>query len=331
MEPPKKKPGKSILYVVTKGNWGGAQRYVHDLATAAKAAGYSVAVAYGEPGLLETRLKETGIDTHVINSFQRDVALLQDLNGFREVYGLLKKLRPDVVHLNSSKAGGVGALAACFARIPRIIFTCHGLPWDEDRGALAKFTIYLATWATCLLSHEVVCVSRDNYERARKLPFCRNKVHLIYNGIDLHMAFGTGDIIRNAFPIGTRITGTVGELTKNKNQIALIEAARKDPSLFIAIVGEGELRGMLTAKIKEYGLTDRVKLFGFMPATEVMRGFDTFALPSIKEGLAYVVLEARVAGLPIEANRVGGVGEAIDLPLAEFSLQNMTAKTLALY
>jgi glycosyltransferase involved in cell wall biosynthesis len=68
-----------------------------------------------------------------------------------------------------------------------------------------------------------------------------------------------------------------------------------------------------------------------MPATEVMRGFDTFALPSIKEGLAYVVLEARVAGLPIEANRVGGVGEAIDLPLAEFSLQNMTAKTLALY
>ena len=68
---------------------------------------------------------------------------------------------------------------------------------------------------------------------------------------------------------------------------------------------------MLEAKIKEYKLENRIKLFGYLPASEVLRGFDVFALPSLKEGLPYVLLEAKLAGLPIVANRVGDVAEIL--------------------
>jgi glycosyltransferase involved in cell wall biosynthesis len=76
----------------------------------------------------------------------------------------------------------------------------------------------------------------------------------------------------------------------------------------------------------------RVNLFGYLPAANVLKGFDTFALPSLKEGLPYVLLEAKQAGLPIVANRVGGVGEILDAKdLREFSLEQMVKKTAQLY
>jgi glycosyltransferase involved in cell wall biosynthesis len=100
----------------------------------------------------------------------------------------------------------------------------------------------------------------------------------------------------------------------------------------VAIVGEGEDRSRLEATIQEYGLESRVKLFGFIPALEVLRGFDVFALPSLKEGLPYVLIEAKAAGLPIVANRVGGVGEILDAPdMNEFSLDRMVEKTIEVY
>lgn len=319
-----------VLYIITKANWGGAQRYVFDLATNLPPE-FKVSVAYGQPGLLAQRLQEAGIETHPIRSLQRDVSAWADLQSFFELYRLVLKLNPDVVHLNSSKAGAVGALAAWLAGARRIVFTAHGWPFNEPRGALSRALIWLASWATALLCDTVIAVSQSELHAVRRMPFCKHKVVCIYNGIDLGMQFGSGERIRAAFPAGALIVGTVGELTRNKNQIELIERAKKDPAIYVAIVGEGELRPMLEEKIQAYGLQERVKLFGFMPAAEVLKGFDAFALPSLKEGLGYVILEARAAGLPIEANRVGGVGEALDKPLSEFALERMVEKTITTY
>jgi glycosyltransferase involved in cell wall biosynthesis len=88
---------------------------------------------------------------------------------------------------------------------------------------------------------------------------------------------------------------------------------------------------MLEQKIKEYGLTGRVKLFGFLPAAEVLKGFDTFALPSLKEGLPYVLLEAKAAGLPIVASQVGGIPEILQGKIEDFTLERMVKETAALY
>ncbi|MDO8518508.1 MAG: glycosyltransferase [bacterium] len=322
---------KKILYVITKSNWGGAQRYVFDLATNLPKDAFEVSVVFGGSGLLTLKLQEAGTMIYHSESLGRDVSIGKDIKSFFELYRLFKKIRPDIVHLNSSKAGGLGALAARIAGVKKIIFTAHGWPFREQRIILVGGTVWLASWFTALLSTKVICVSNYDLGQARQMPFIGHKTIRIYNGIDQAMVFESGDIIRNAFPTGVKITGTVGELTKNKNQQALIEEAKQNSTLYVAIVGEGEERAALEKKIKEYRLENRVKLFGFMPAAEVLKGLDTFALSSIKEGLPYVLLEARVAGLPIVANRVGGIPEALDVDLKEFSLERMLEKTLALY
>lgn len=324
-------PKKRVMFVITKGNWGGAQRYVYDLAMALPSDRYEVSVAFGVPGLLATRLTEAGIRTHIIHSLARDLSLTGDARSFAELVRTFRNERPDVVHLNSSKAGGVGALAARIAGVPRIVFTAHGWPFSEQRGLAWRTFALLGSWATALLSHTVIVVSGKDLELGRKLPFCASKMHLVYNGI-APQGLSDGSVIRQAFPAGVHITGTIGELTANKNQISLVEAARANPDLYIAIVGEGEERAHLETAIHTAHLEDRVKLFGFLPAREALRGFDTFTLPSLKEGLPYVLLEAKAAGLPITANRVGGVGEILDAPdMSRFTFEHMLSETLAVY
>lgn len=329
METPAK---KKILFVITKSNWGGAQRYVYDLATALPKESFQVAVALGGTGELKSKLEEAGISVMPLSHVQRDISARRDVSGFLSLYKTICAYKPDIVHLNSSKAGGLGALASRLCGVRRIVFTAHGWPFAEKRNLLWRLFALAASWITALLSHLVIVVSQHDLQIGKRLLFVGNKVHLIYNGIDPTIMLGSGDVIRRAFPQGVRITGTVGELVANKNQISLIEQAKNNPDMFVAIVGEGEDRAMLEANIKKYGLEERVKLFGFIPAQEVLRGFDVFALPSIKEGLPYVLLEAKAAGLPIVANRVGGVGEILDAKdMSEFSLEQMVQKTCALY
>lgn len=321
-----------VLYIITKSNWGGAQKYVFDLATNLPKSDFGVVVAYGERGRLAEELAAANIETREIASLGRDVAVVSDIKSFFALLKCIREVRPDVVHLNSSKAAALGALGARLAGVPNIIFTVHGWPFKESRNVLAKVLIWKISWLTALCSHKVICVSDYDLHIARNMPLIGNKAVRIYNGIDQPMTLGSGEVVRRAFPVGAHITGTIGELNKNKNQQALIEEARNNSAMYVAVVGEGEDRTMLENKIKEYGLESRVKLFGFVPAREALKGFDTFALPSLKEGLPYVLLEAKLAGLPIEANRVGGAGEILDAKdMSQFSLERMVEQTMRLY
>ena len=322
---------KKVLYGITKNApFGGAQRYVFDLIAGAHASGYEVVCMAGGTGGLKEKLSMLGIRTLSVSGLVRDVGG-SDLSAFWSIYTHIKREQPDVLHLNSSKMGALGALAGRLLGVSTIIYTDHGWAFKENRPLYQRTLIWLISWFTALLCHKLIAVSNFELHATRSLPFSGRKVVRIYNGIDLPMHFESGDSIRKAFPPGVKITGTVGELTRNKNHIALLTEARAKPDMYVAIVGEGELRPLLEQKIKEYGLEARVKLFGYKPATEVMKGFDVFALPSIKEALGYVILEARAAGLPILAKPVGGMKEAIEVPLEEFSKEEMIKNTLALY
>ncbi len=179
---------KRVLIVVTKSNFGGAQRYVYDLATNLPPQDFDITVAFGpgpdgKPGKLSSMLFQKGIRTVLIPELARDVRLSDDIRATRALLSLFKKERPDVVHLNSSKAGGLGALAARLAGVPRILFTSHGLPFDEKRAPFVRVLVTLATWATMMLAQVTIAVSEDTFNRARRFPLLRKRIVLIRNGI----------------------------------------------------------------------------------------------------------------------------------------------------
>ena len=137
-----------VLFVITKSNWGGAQRYVYDLATALLRENYEVAVAVGGQGLLAENLKMAGIRVVGIPHLERDVNFFKELFSTLYLWKIFKSEQPDIIHLNSSKVGGLGAIAARTLKLwdswdrkgtgraewnPRIIFTVHGWGFNERR------------------------------------------------------------------------------------------------------------------------------------------------------------------------------------------------------
>lgn len=313
-----------ILFVITKSNFGGAQKYVYDIATGLSPEHFEVTVASGGAGLLLDKLKAHNIRTITIPSLFRDISITKEFSSFRELYHLLKSERPDVVHLNSSKVGGIGALAGRSADIPRIIFTAHGWAWHEEhRSALQKITIKCASWATMMLSHTTIAVSKAVYDDTRHFPFVAKKIALIKNGIGAisftekhaaraHLFTQTGATIDDSI----FLIGTVAELHKNKGLIYAVDAMKtlttKYPHIRYVVMGSGEDRALLEARIKQHELQKHVFLLGFVDhASQNLSALDCFLLPSLKEGLPYVLLEAGQAKLPVVATEIGGIPDCI--------------------
>jgi glycosyltransferase involved in cell wall biosynthesis len=81
----------------------------------------------------------------------------------------------------------------------------------------------------------------------------------------------------------------------------------------VFILGEGENRIKLGHAIATHHLEDRISLVGFVPnASQYLKAFDIFVLPSLKEGLPYTLIEAMHAKIPIISTRVGGVPDLIE-------------------
>lgn len=306
-----------VMYVITKTNWGGAQRYVYDLAVAAKKQGFDVHVAGGGSGELLTRLTDAGVPTSSITAFSRDVHLLQEIQAFFELLTLFKKERPRVVHLNSSKAG-IAALAARFARVPHIIFTVHGWAWNEKRPLLQKILITFVYWITLLLCHRSILVSKEAKRQARLLPFVQRKMTIIHNGVHPITYLSREEARKKLLPESKKSfwIGTIGELHPIKGHALLIEAfehfAPDFPDSELVIIGEGEERTNLERLMRIEGVSGSTHLVGNIPeAATYLRAFDLFVLPSRSEGLPYVILEAGQAGLSVLATSVGGIPEAI--------------------
>lgn len=313
---------KKVLLVITKTNFGGAQRYVFELATALRAHGYSVAVAGGNPGLLMEKLGAAGIETFTIAGAQRDIDIVKEFTALRSLYTIIKDYNPDIIHLNSSKMGVLGSLIARLCGVPKIVFTAHGWPFFESRPWWWKIMAWSGSYLTTLLAHQTIVVSRHDLRHAA-MPGVRSKLTHIYPSIE-------------DFPTSTRENsrssllsekaglhshhiwlGAVGELTRNKNHTTAIDAVAEfnenhTTKVVFCIIGEGELRRELEEQIELRGMRDYIFLVGQKDnARQYLPAFDMFLMPSLKEGLPYSLLEAGSLGLPCIVSFVGGLPEVV--------------------
>ncbi len=307
-----------ILYVITKSNWGGAQRYVYDLATTLPRDQFEVAVVVGNDGLLVDRLHSAHVRVISIAHLQRDISLVKDLKVFRELYRIFKEERPHIVHLNSSKIGGLGGLAARFTHIPYIIFTAHGWAFNEKRPFWQRILLYVSYVITIILTDKTICVSDAVFHDIHNAPGISNKLKIIHLGIASSIYKTREEARRLLSPNNTKRqwVGMVSELHPTKcieDAIAAIEKLKERyPDILLLVAGNGKYRAFLEKEIKRQDVSKNVCLLGFIPEVATyMKAFDIFIFPSHTEALGYALLEAGAAALPVVATSVGGIPEVI--------------------
>ncbi|MFH1192076.1 MAG: glycosyltransferase family 4 protein [bacterium] len=132
----------------------------------------------------------------------------------------------------------------------------------------------------------------------------------------------------------TQVIGTVANLYENKGLKYLIEAAKiiinDMPNCLFILIGEGELKNKLRKLISDNKLQNNFFILGrVQDAYKYFRAFDAFCLPSIKEGLAYTLVEALMAGLPIVATNVGGNPEIVKNKVNGFLVNSRDKNALA--
>lgn len=296
-----------MLILITLAEPGGAQTYVAHLLPALATRCEVVVAAYGD-GPLRDAAREAGVGYVGLRHVQRALHPGRDLLGLFELMALIRRVRPDLVHANSSKAGVLGRLAAALMRVPVRVFTVHGWAFKAYAGVTAR----LYRWADRLmdpLTSATICVSETERAAGLAARTCRaSSTVVIPNAVDVDAAPRArhdGDPPRIV---------TVGRLAAPKDALTLVRAlAALGPMPFSALlVGDGPDRPEVEAEVRSLALEDRVELAGSradVPA--LLAAADVFVLSSRSEGAPFSILEAMAAGLPVVASDVGGVGELV--------------------
>lgn len=325
------KEKRKILYIITKSVWGGAGKYVSDLAVNLPNSEFETFVAAGGKGELAEKVANAGLSYHEIKNFQKDVNVFKDFLAIFEIFKLLKEIKPDIIHVNSSKAGGIAGIASfCYSLLVIRyslfkVFTAHGWAFHEDKPQWKIFLIKILSRLTCFFYDKIICVSEFDRQSAIKNKIAlAEKLITIHNGIKIDdYNFLQQQKARERLELGNSVSkseiwiGTIGEFTKNKGHKYLIDAVHKlhlptgetetkNCKLKTIIIGWGE-------EITNYKFENNIFLIdNLSPAAPYLKAFDIFVLPSLKEGLPYVILEAGLAELPVIASDTGGISEIIE-------------------
>lgn len=285
---------KRLLIVITLAETGGAQSYVAHLLPALTER-YDVVVAAHGPGPLEEAARRSGARFVPLQHVRRRIGP-RDLAGVVELFRLFRRERPDIVHLNSSKVGTLGRIAAFLARVPVRVFTVHGWSFSPHTGATA--TAYRALERLLAPLAWTICVSKGDEAKA---PWLNGRAVVIPNAVDV-----------GAIPLASTNGGppaivSVVRLVVPKDFWTLADAFRAlQPGSFRAtVVGDGPQRTLIRdiPGVELLGERDDVP--------EILAGADVFVLSSLSEGMPIAVLEAMAAGLPVVATAVGGVPEVV--------------------
>ena len=312
-----------ILYLITQSSWGGAQKYVFELAQALQNEN-EIVVACGGKGELAEKLKQENIKIISLKYLKRDISFYSDIKAYFEIKKMLKSEKPDIAHLNSSKAGILGSFAA--RKLPiKVIYTVHGAVFTAAFNKMYRMIFkFLEKW-TAKYKDKIIIVSENDKRLWLANKLCnKEKLVTIYNGINLKeeenflakekaLMFLTKQFDDLN---GKRVIGSIANFYAEKNIFFLISSFKKliqeKEDLMLVIIGDGRERKKIEICIQEKELQGRVLLLGFIEnASQYLKAFDIFVLPSKKEGFPFVLLEAFLAKVPIIASDVGGIPEMV--------------------
>ena len=259
----------------------------------------------------------------------RVIAPLQDFASLWRLWRAIRRLGPAVTNVGTPKAGLLGGLAAWLNRVPCRFYTLHGLRFETTKGFRRRLLIYAERLA-CRLAHRVICVSQSVRERAIACGLTDPERAFVFgsgscNGVNAsHFAATPETMTRTAelrrklgIPPQAPVVLFVGRFTCDKGVPELTEAFSKlldgFPELRLVLVGCFEEGDPLPVSLRrDLEAHPQVISAGAVPDTAPYYAMaDVLVLPSHREGLPTVVLEAQAAGRPVVGACATGIVDVI--------------------
>jgi len=242
----------------------------------------------------------------------------QPFKLYPQVYRLLKKLKPDVLH-SCNLAAMEFAPVAALARVPLRVHAEHGWDVGELDGQNSRYRLLRRLYKPFV--HEFIAVAEPQKDYLQhSIGVAPEHLHVIPNGVDTERfrPRRDDDALPAGFPFRRGehwIIGTIGRQAAVKNPLLLVDAfiqlmqsnAPGIETMRLMMVGDGPLYESIVQRIAEAGLNDKAWLTGVRAdVPELLRAMDCFVLPSLSEATSCTLQEAMATGLPIIATQVGG-------------------------
>ncbi len=285
--------------------------------------GYTVEVACFTQDWQES-IEREGIKTHPISAFNRKMDPLSDIKAIFQIISLLRHEKFDIVHTHTPKPNLYGRVASRLMGVPVVIGMEHGFYFYNMSGLLRKL-YKCVSWVGALFSNSTIVINDDDFNLAlrEKIIAPKKTVPLLSGlGVDINRfdKSADGNIIRVefGFPDDAVIVAYVGRLTQEKGCLDLIYAAEKVvrtiPESYFLFVGpsESDIGKVLKHLVELKNMTRNVLFTGpRSDIPEIFAAIDILVLPSYREGLGMVLLEAAAAGIPAVATNVRGCKDVI--------------------
>jgi glycosyltransferase involved in cell wall biosynthesis len=307
------------VHIITRLDFGGAQGNTLYTAAHLDQERFDAVIIAGRGGALQDQAAPSR--TSFAENLVRPISPLKDLAAFFELRALLKRLRPEIVHTHSSKAGILGRLAAASAGVPVIVHTFHGFGFHPLQNFFKRGLYILLEKLCARLSSALIFVSRSNMATARAAGIGAPKQYrLIRSGVKLSAYPARIDraAVRGALGLAPEdlVVLSIGNAKPQKNPGHFLEAAARLAPVFPAarfvFVGGGEALEDLRAQARARGLAKSCLFTGWRSdSADLLAAADVFALVSLWEGLPRALVEAMKTGLPSVCYATDGVTDIL--------------------
>ncbi|HSL73187.1 MAG TPA: glycosyltransferase [Ilumatobacteraceae bacterium] len=291
-----------VLHVITKGDVGGAQTHVVELAAEQHRRGTTVHVAAGCDGPAMDRLREAGIEVTILDHLGHSIAPRADRAAVRSIRSLIRTLQPDVVHAHSSKGGLLARLAARREKVPSV-YTAHGFPFQAGAPFVQRVMSLAGEWVGGHVGGAVICLTPQEAALARRWHIASSAaIHVVPNGLPDTTAQRVAVVGRPP-----RIV-MVARFAPPKRQQDLIDVLARlaDLSWEMVFVGDGPM--LAAAQQAASSLGERVRFLGHRDDVQaLLADCDVAVLWSGYEGMPIALMEAMRAGLCCVASDLPGV------------------------